>query len=163
MTLPFCCTGTFIIVGAHTRTHTHAHSILLVLSASWEPRIIAANGGAAHSWVWALSFVPLDIFRCSQDWPNRMKIHSESQTTALSKLWCYIKRKGSTTDFTKATSSPSSKWGTSQPKEMRIWFGAISSFWCAVVSSIISHLVLHRKLIKEVWKSFGSTALPQNM
>lgn len=129
MAPPLCCTGTLSLwVCVCTHTHTHGEgSILLVLSPSLEPRIIAAT----HSGVWALSFVPLAIFRWSEAWPNRMQTHSESQRTALSKLWSYIKRKGSRADFTKATSSPMSKWGTcSSPEEMGIWFREICLLMC---------------------------------
>lgn len=160
MLLPPLCTGTFIIVGRHT----HTQGIFLVLSASLEPRIRANHGGAPHGWVWTLSLGPLDTFRWSWGWPNRRKIHAESPTRALSRLWCYIKRKGSVADFTKATSSPSSKWGTcSYPKEMGIWFRAISLMWCGLLASIMYNWILRRKLIKEVWKSFGPTELPQDM
>lgn len=113
----------FITWVSHTQHFT-------TFCAPWEPRVIAAGAGAARRRVWPLSFVPLDIFRCSRGWPNRLKIHSEPLTTALSELWCYIKRRGSRADFTKATSSPSSQPGTSQLEKMGVWFRAISIFWC---------------------------------
>lgn len=142
----------------------HRHGIFPVLSASWKPRIRADQDGATHGWVWALSFGPLDIFRWSWGWPNGMKIRSGSQTTARSQLWGYIKRKGSIADSTKVLHLRLANEPLVPLQRQRgIWFRAISLMWCGLLASIMYHLVRCRKLIKEVWKSFGPIVLPQNM